>query len=82
MTGIEARETLKTLERLICLAEALQLRNPTQRTALTALRGRRAALRSIVARRRALAAEKTVCLAAWRDAPSMARERGSWLSAG
>lgn len=78
MTNLEARETLGALERLICVAELLQLRDPDQRAALQALRGRRAALRGLLARRRKLQAQKTVCLAAWREAPLMARERRPW----
>lgn len=69
MSNLEASETLKALERLICVAELMQLANPAQRAALQALRGRRAALRRLIARRQKLKAQKIVCIAAWRDAP-------------
>ena len=63
----EARQTLKALERLICVAELMELRNPVQRAALRALRGRRASLRRLIAARRKLKAQKIICIAAWRD---------------
>jgi hypothetical protein len=69
LSSTEARQTLKALERLICVAEMMELRNPTQRAALRALRGRRAALRRLVAARRKLKPQKIICIAAWRDTP-------------
>jgi hypothetical protein len=69
MTSSEASQTLKALERLICVAELMRLGNPAQRAALQALRGRRAALRRLIARRQKLLAQKVVCITAWRDAP-------------
>jgi len=69
MKNLEASQTLKALERLICVAEMMKLSNPSQRAALQALRGRRAALRRLVSTRQKLKAQKTVCIAAWRDAP-------------
>ena len=34
MTSLEANQTLKALERLICVAELMKLGNPSQRAAL------------------------------------------------
>jgi hypothetical protein len=65
----EAAKTLFTLERLICVAELMELADPDQRAALEALRGRRAALKRLIAKRKKLQAQKIVCLAQWRDAP-------------
>ena len=72
MSNDEACKTLLTLDKLICVAEIMGLGNPEQRAALQALRGRRAALRQLIARRRKLKTEKIVCLSAWREAPTMA----------
>lgn len=69
----EAAKTLFTLEKLICVAEIVGLHDPEQRAALEALRGRRSALKRLIARRQKLKQQKIVCLAAWRDAPSAAR---------
>jgi hypothetical protein len=65
----EAAKTLFTLDKLICVAELMGLQDPDQRAALEALRGRRAALKRLIARRQKLKQQKIVCLAAWRDAP-------------
>jgi hypothetical protein len=67
----EAAKTLFTLEKLICVAEIVGLQDPAQRAALEALRGRRSALRRLIARRQKLKQQKIVCLAAWRDAPHL-----------
>jgi hypothetical protein len=67
LSSSEARRTLKALERLICVAELMELRNPMQRAALKALRGRRAALRRLIAARQKLKPQKIICIAAWRD---------------
>ncbi len=67
MSSDEAQQTLQTLERLICLAERLDMRSPTQRVALDALRGRRTILRQLLASRRQIEAQKVVFLSAWRD---------------
>jgi hypothetical protein len=69
MTSLEASQTLKALEQLICVAEVMKLSNPAQRAALQALRGRRAALRRLIASRQKLKAQKIVCIAAWQDSP-------------
>jgi hypothetical protein len=69
LSSTEARQTLKALERLICVAEVIALRNPMQRAALRALRGRRASLRRLIAARQKLKAQKIICIAAWRDTP-------------
>jgi hypothetical protein len=71
MSNDEACKTLLTLDKLICFAELMGLRDPEQRAALQALRGRRAALRQLLTKRRKLKADKIVCLATWRDAPRM-----------
>jgi hypothetical protein len=71
LSNQEANQTLKALERLICVAELLRLENPSQRAALQALRGRRAALRRLTARRQKLKSQKVVCIAAWREAPQL-----------
>jgi hypothetical protein len=65
----EAAKTLFTLEKLICIAELMGLADPDQRAALEALRGRRAALKRLIAKRKKLQAQKIVCLTQWRDAP-------------
>ena len=67
MSSTEARQTLKALEGLIGAAEMVGLHSPTQRAALRALRGRRLALRKLLATRSALRGEKIVRLAAWRN---------------
>ncbi len=69
----EAAKTLFTLEKLICVAELIGLQEPGQRTALEALRGRRSALKRLIAKRQKLKQQKIVCLAAWRDAPQLGR---------
>jgi hypothetical protein len=71
----EASRTLSALEKLICVAELMELGDPEQRAALQALRGRRAALRRLVASRQHLRRQKIVCLAAFRDAPRLDAER-------
>ena len=65
----EAAKTLFTLEKLICVAEIVGIRDPNQRAALEALRGRRSALKRLIARRQKLKQQKIVCLAQWRDTP-------------
>ncbi|HXQ53623.1 MAG TPA: hypothetical protein VN802_21200 [Stellaceae bacterium] len=75
MSNDEARQTLTALEKLICVAELMELGDPEQRAALQALRGRRAALRRLVASRQHLRQQKIVCLAAWRDAPRVGADR-------
>jgi hypothetical protein len=69
----EAAKTLFTLEKLICVAEIIGVNDPEQRAALEALRGRRSALRQLIARRQKLKRQKIVCLAQWRDAPRIGR---------
>jgi hypothetical protein len=66
----ETRQTLKALEQLICVAEWMGLASPDQRAALQALRGRRAALKKLLAVRKKLNEEKIVCLTAWRGGKS------------
>jgi hypothetical protein len=63
----EAAKTLFTLEKLICVAEIMDLQDPDQRAALEALRGRRSALKRLIAKRQKLKAQKIVCLSSWRD---------------
>ncbi len=69
----EAAKTLFTLEKLICVAEIVGLNDPDQRAALEALRGRRSALKRLIARRQKLKQQKIVCLSTWRDAPPTGR---------
>ena len=65
----EAAKTLFTLEKLICVAELMELADTDQRAALEALRGRRAALKRLIVKRKKLQAQKIICLGQWRDAP-------------
>jgi len=67
-TLTETRETLKALERLIAVAEAVGLTGARQLQALDALRGRRATLRRTLRAREGLRANAIVSLAAWREA--------------
>jgi len=69
----EAAKTLFTLEKLICVAELMGLQDPDQRAALETLRGRRSALKRLIARRQKLKQQKIVCLSSWRDAPHLGR---------
>jgi hypothetical protein len=77
MSNDETRETLKALDKLICVAERLGLADPVQRAALKALRGRRAVLQRTLAAHHELQQRKIVGLAAWRDAPLAGRRRGA-----
>ncbi len=62
----EAQLTLTALDRLIAVAEWMGAKNPSQRTALKALRGRRGELKKIVAAAPASGGATVVSLADWR----------------